>query len=73
MKDNSICGIVQDLLPLYIDGVCSEPSSKLIEKHLSECGDCLKMKDLLSDNTIEKSVEDEKQGVLARHAAKERG
>ncbi len=72
MKDNRICGIVRDLLPLYIDGVCSEPSNKLIEKHLTECGECLKIKELLSDKTIEKTVKDEKEGVLSRHAAKER-
>lgn len=36
------CEIIQDLLPLYQDGVCSEESSKLVENHLKECENCKK-------------------------------
>ena len=32
--------IVQDLLPLYHDGVCSEKSRAAVEEHLKECPDC---------------------------------
>ncbi len=34
------CEMIQDLLPLYLDDVCSEESKKAIEKHLSECSAC---------------------------------
>ena len=34
------CAMIQDLLPLYLDGVCSEESKKAVEQHLSECPDC---------------------------------
>ncbi len=34
------CGVVRDLLPLYADGVCSEQSSDLVEKHIAECEKC---------------------------------
>lgn len=34
------CNLIQDLLPLYIDGVCSEDSKAIIEQHLSECPAC---------------------------------
>ncbi len=34
------CEMIQDLLPLFLDGVCSEESKKAIEKHLSECSAC---------------------------------
>lgn len=34
------CQIIRDLLPLYLDGVCSEPSRRLVEDHLSCCDDC---------------------------------
>lgn len=34
------CDLIQDLLPLYLDDICSEDSKKDIEKHLSECSDC---------------------------------
>lgn len=32
--------IVQDLLALYHDGVCSEKSRAAVEAHLKDCGDC---------------------------------
>ena len=32
--------MIQDLLPLYIDGVCSEDSKQAVETHLRECSDC---------------------------------
>lgn len=34
------CGIIRDLLPLYIDDVCNEESRQAIENHLSECEKC---------------------------------
>ncbi len=34
------CGIIKDLLPLYIDDVCNEDSKKAVEIHLSECKNC---------------------------------
>lgn len=34
------CKIIEDLLPLYADKVCSEESGALVEKHIAECGEC---------------------------------
>ncbi|MBR4287451.1 MAG: zf-HC2 domain-containing protein [Clostridia bacterium] len=34
------CGVVGDLLPLYIDKCCSEESRSIVESHLKECEDC---------------------------------
>lgn len=34
------CEIIKDLLPLYIDGVCSDESRKAAEEHLAECDEC---------------------------------
>ncbi len=34
------CKLIQDLLPLYYDGVCSAESREIIEAHLSECAEC---------------------------------
>lgn len=34
------CGIIRDLLPLYIDDVCNEESKQAIENHLTECEEC---------------------------------
>ena len=34
------CDIVQDLLPLYVDGCCTQSSRELVEEHLEECPAC---------------------------------
>ena len=34
------CDIIKDLLPLYIDGVCSSDSIDAIEEHLKDCPIC---------------------------------
>lgn len=34
------CELIQDMLPLYHDGVCSEVSRKLVDSHLETCGKC---------------------------------
>ena len=34
------CGIIRDLLPLYLDNVCNEESKQAVENHLSECEKC---------------------------------
>ena len=39
------CDIEKDLIPLYIDGCCSEESSKIVEEHIRDCGDCKKLLD----------------------------
>ena len=34
------CDMIEDLLPLYCDGVCSEESRKMIDGHLAACESC---------------------------------
>ena len=34
------CNMIQDLLPLYHDGVCSQESREIIESHFAECPAC---------------------------------
>ena len=37
-KEN--CCMIKDLLPLYIDGLCSDDTNEIIKDHLSSCKDC---------------------------------
>jgi predicted anti-sigma-YlaC factor YlaD len=37
---NISCEIIKDLLPLYLDGVCSNESKKSVEEHLTDCENC---------------------------------
>ncbi len=39
MKNN--CEIVQDLLPMYVEGLTSESSNQFIEEHIESCQECL--------------------------------
>ena len=34
------CDIVRDILPLYVDGACSEASAEMVKEHLNACADC---------------------------------
>lgn len=34
------CGVIQDLLPLYADGICSPETKALVEEHLGGCEAC---------------------------------
>ena len=45
MMENKACQIVQDLLPLYLDGVCSPASAALVEEHLAACEACRKLRE----------------------------
>lgn len=47
--DRMHCDIVKDLLPLYVDDVCSEKSKREIEKHLEECEECKNYYELLKE------------------------
>ena len=38
--DRITCDIIRDLLPLYIDEVCSAGSRALVEGHLQNCPAC---------------------------------
>lgn len=45
------CGLIRDILPLYIDEVCSAESREAAEEHLSECKDCAEYYKALSDDS----------------------
>lgn len=34
------CGVIRDLLPLYVDNAASEESQELVREHLAGCPDC---------------------------------
>lgn len=54
------CKVIEDILPMYYDKVCSEESAALVEAHLKECPCCSRiLSDLRADMDIsEKKVDD---------------
>lgn len=55
-KDFTVnCGIIEDLLPLYVDEVCTESSRQAIEDHLTGCVECqLKLAGMQGADYIQK-------------------
>jgi hypothetical protein len=37
------CNVIKDLIPLYIDGCCSEESATAVLEHIQECPSCKKL------------------------------
>ena len=54
MKYN--CKVIQDLLPLYTDGICSDVSAQIVEEHLKECASCEKIAKELQDDSVGKTL-----------------
>lgn len=44
------CDVIKDLLPLYVDNVCSEKTKDFIEEHLAVCEECQKYYEALQEN-----------------------
>lgn len=59
--EKKMCEIVGDLMPLYVDDVCSEKSKQLIERHLEECETC---KQLLETMKLEVNIPTNKEQSL---------
>lgn len=55
MKFN--CSIVDDLLPLYVENICSEDSKAALEEHLQECASCREKLDRMKNSSIISNVE----------------
>ena len=68
----NVCEIVQDILPLYVDEICSPSSREFIEEHIAECEKCSVTLDNLKRNTIDNSIINEKNTVLDKHFKKTR-
>ena len=65
---NSQCEVIRDLLPLYVDNACSDASSQMIRRHLSECSECVGIYRMMQPDKYEAHLRLEKESVLTRHA-----
>ena len=66
------CEIVQDLLPLYYDDVCTPSSRQLVQHHLENCTSCKTLYEQLQNDSVNRIMEQESHDVLERHARKEK-
>ena len=69
------CKIIEDLLPLYAEGICSEESRAAVEEHIAGCNTCSEKLRLLktdvpspvaADDTGAGALKKVKRGILER-------
>ncbi len=58
------CEIIRDLLPLYVDDICSGKSRELVDEHLQECTECRNMLHRLRRTDIESGLKEEKEDAI---------
>lgn len=63
------CDVIQDLLPLYCDNVCSEESSAMIAEHLHDCETCREDFRLMKKEIKTASVQAEDEDIVVSAAA----
>lgn len=52
----SECAIVQDLIPLYVDGILKRDTTEYVEQHLKGCGKCRNLHRELEQNSHWKPI-----------------
>ena len=63
------CGTIQDLLPLYVDDVCSEDSRALVEEHVERCQACKRKLDNMQSEIAHKPTPNPDSEADAQNAA----
>lgn len=72
MEQKYNCELIQDLLPLYRDGICNPFTRTVVEDHLRECKDCSLIMEQLKNDDLERKLVREKNNILKAHFKKER-
>lgn len=72
MKSTVSCEIIEDLLPLYLDDICSQASKDLVEEHLSSCQKCrLLLETMRQSDEKTALLKDDSKRIVSRHRKKE--
>ena len=70
---NCNCGIIDDLLPLYVDGACSDESKAAIEAHLASCKACQeKLERMQTETVVSETAKSSGEITVAKYAKKVR-
>jgi len=59
--NNKECDIIKDLLPSYVDNICSEASKEWIEAHLAECEECRASAQVMKHTEISATMLEQEQ------------
>ena len=61
MNDRISCGIIEDLIPLYKENLCSDESRALVEEHISECESCRALAESVEPPQVAELSDDDEQ------------
>ncbi|MCM1143879.1 MAG: zf-HC2 domain-containing protein [Blautia sp.] len=50
--EKKTCDIIRDLLPSYLDNICSETTKEYVKEHLETCEECREIATFYKDNTF---------------------
>lgn len=66
------CNIIEDLLPLYHDNVCSAESRAMVKEHLQTCEKCRTLLAMMDDNIEEAALVNDDRPIRAMKKAWDR-
>lgn len=66
---NISCDIIRDLLPLYVDDVCSVDSRDMVETHLQDCPDCSEELKMMQSGVFAQVIAEEVDSAQAAKRA----
>lgn len=49
---NINCNVIKDLLPSYLEDICSQETKKLVEEHLNECNACKGLAKMMAETEL---------------------
>ncbi len=55
------CDIIQDLIPSYLDGICSKSTKECVEEHISECNLCKEQIEIFRSTELTDGAIEQKQ------------
>ena len=61
MKNDLTCGVVRDLLPSYVEGLTVPETNEAVERHLSDCADCERLRAELASRDVPGAPEEVKE------------
>lgn len=64
------CDVVKEMLPLYVDDLCSEENRKLVDDHLKNCGKCREALSALKSSISPESTVNKKETQKQRTSYK---
>lgn len=60
------CDIIQDLIPSYVDEICSDASKLCVEEHLKNCDSCRKIAELCKRTAFSATAIENKQMTMLK-------